>query len=77
MGILGFRKQRKDLRSALQSMRSHGIIVNGPYRRRSGMFVFSVANSVITEDELLRLQGEGKFETGELQEILAEIGKRL
>jgi len=41
------------------------------------MFVFSVANSVITEDELLRLQGEGKFETSELHEILAEIGKRL
>jgi len=75
MGILGFRKQRKDLRSALRSMRSHGIIVNGPYRRQSGMFVFSVANSVITEDELLRLQGEGKFETSELQEILGEIGK--
>ena len=76
MGILGFRKRRKDLRSALQSMRSQGIVVNGPYRRRSGMFVFSVANSVITEDELLRLQGEGKFETSELQEILAEIGKQ-
>ena len=40
------------------------------------MFVFSIANSVITEDELLRLQGEGKFATSELQGILAEIGKR-
>jgi hypothetical protein len=76
MGILAFRQQRYDLRSALHTLRNHGIIVNGPYRRRSGTFVFNIANCVITEDELLRLQNEGKLETNDLQEFLAEIGKR-
>jgi hypothetical protein len=76
MGILAFRKQRYDLRSALQTMRNHGIIVNGPYRRRNGTFVFSIANCVITEDELLRLQDEGKLEANDLQEFLAETRKQ-
>jgi len=76
MGILAFRKQRYDLRSALQTMRNHGIIVNGPYQRRNGTFVFSIANCVITEDELLRLQDEGKLEANDLQEFLAETRKQ-
>lgn len=76
MRILGFRNQRKDLRTALQSMRNHGIFVNGPYRRHTGTFVFSVSSCVITEDELLRLQREGKFEAKDLQEILTEIRNR-
>ena len=76
MGILAFRKQRYDLRSALQTMRNHGIIVNGPYRRRNGTFVFSIANCVITEAELLRLQDEGKLQANDLQEFLAETRKQ-
>jgi hypothetical protein len=76
MGVLAFRKQRYDLRSALHTLRNHGSIVNGPYRRQNGTFVFSIANCVITEDEMLRLQDEGKLEANDLQEFLAEIGKR-
>jgi hypothetical protein len=76
MGVLAFRKQRYDLRSALHTLRNHGIIVSGPYRRQNGAFVFSIANCVITEDELLRLQDEGKLQANDLQEFLAEIGKR-
>src|SRR5713101_3021217 len=55
MGILAYRKQHKVLNSAVQTMRSHGIAVSGPYRRQNGTLIFSVADDVVTEDELLRL----------------------
>jgi hypothetical protein len=76
MGILGYRKQRKDLRSAVQTIRKHGTPVSGPYRRRNGTLVFSVADCVVTEDELLRLPRNGRLEANNVQELLAEIGKR-
>jgi hypothetical protein len=75
MGILGYRKQRKDLRSAMQTIRNHGTPVSGPYRRRTGTLIFSVADCVVTKDELLRLPRDGRLETNNVQEILGEIGK--
>jgi hypothetical protein len=76
MGILAYRKQRKDLRSAVQTLRNHGTPVSGPYRRRDGTLVFSVADCVVTEDELLRLPRNGRLEAKNVQELPAEIKKR-
>jgi hypothetical protein len=76
MGILAYRRQRKDLGSAVQIMRNHAIAVSGPYRRRNGTLVFSVADDVVTEDELLRLPRDERLEANNIHELLAEIKKR-
>jgi hypothetical protein len=76
MGILAFRRQRKDLNSAVQTMRNHGIAVSGPYRRRNGTLMFSVADDVVTEDELLRLPRDERLEPDNVHELLAEVKKR-
>jgi hypothetical protein len=76
VGILPGRKQQKDLRLALQAMRKRGIVVNGPYRRRNGKFVLSIAKHVITETELLGLERSRKFEPNELENLLTEMEKR-
>jgi hypothetical protein len=76
MGILAFRKQRKVLNSAVQIMRNHGIAVSGPYRRRNGTLMFTVADHVVTEDELLRLPRDERLERNKVHEFLAKIKKR-
>jgi hypothetical protein len=76
MGILAYRKQRKDLSSAVQTMRNHGIAVSGPYRRQNGKLIFSVADDVVTEDELLHLPRDERFEPNSVHELLDEIKKR-
>jgi hypothetical protein len=76
MGILPYRKQRKDLNSAVQTMRNHGIAVSGPYRRQNGKLIFSVADDVVTEDELLRLPRDERLEPDSVHELLDEIKKR-
>jgi hypothetical protein len=75
MGIFATRRQRKNLRIAMQALRDGGIAVSGPYRRRRGTLVFSVAECVVTEDELLWLEREGKVDADELQGILSESKK--
>jgi hypothetical protein len=76
MGLLTFRKQRKDLNSAVQTMRTHGISVSGPYRMRTGTLVFRVADDVVTEDELLRFPRDERLEANNVHQLLAEIKKR-
>jgi len=76
MGMLAYRKQRKILNSAVQTMRQHGIAVSGPYRRRDGTLLFSVADCVVTEKELLRLRRDERLATNKVQELLAEIKER-
>jgi hypothetical protein len=76
MGILAYRKQRKDLNSAVQTMRNHGITVSGPYRKQNGTLIFSVADGVVTEDELLGLPRDERLEPDSVHELLDEIKKR-
>jgi hypothetical protein len=76
MGILAFRKQLKVLNCAVQIMRNHGIAVSGPYRRRNGTLMFSVADHVVTKDELLRLPRDESLEPNKVRELLAEFKKR-
>jgi hypothetical protein len=76
MGILAYRKQRRVLNSAVQTMRTRGIAVSGPYRRRDGTLLFSVADCVVTEEELLRLRRDERLEASNVHEILAAIKER-
>jgi hypothetical protein len=76
MGIFAYRKQRKILNSAVQVMRNHGLAVSGPYRRRDGTLFFSVANCVLTEEELLSLPRDERLEASKVQDLLAEIKGR-
>ena len=68
-------KQRNDLCLAVQTLRERGIAVRGPYRRQNGMLVFSIAECVVTEDELLRFLPDGNFDIHKFQELLSEIKK--
>lgn len=76
MGFLGYRKHRKILNSAVQIMRTRGIAVSGPYRRRDGTLLFSVADCVVTEEELLRLPRDERLEASNVHEIVAAIKER-
>ena len=73
MGILAFRRHRKDLRSAVRTIRNHGIAVSGPYRRQNGTLLFALAEYVVTEDEMLRLPRDERLEPSNVRELLAEI----
>jgi hypothetical protein len=76
MGILAYRKQRNNLNCVVQTVRNHGIAVSGPYRRRNGTLMFSVAHDVVTEDELLRLPRDERLEPERVHELLNEIKER-
>jgi hypothetical protein len=76
MGIFAYRKQRRVINSAVQTMRTRGIAVSGPYRRRDGTLLFSVADCVVTEEELLRLRRDERLEASNVHEILAAIQER-
>jgi hypothetical protein len=76
MEMFAYRRRRKDFRSVVQALQNHGTPVSGPYRRRNGTLVFSVADCVITEDELLELPCDRRLESNDIQQLLAEIGKR-
>jgi hypothetical protein len=75
MKILALQKQYKDFRTAAQNLTAHGVAVSGPYRRQNGTFVFGVAGCVVTEEELVHFQRDGKLSANSIQELLAEIGK--
>jgi hypothetical protein len=61
MKFLGFAKRLKDTSALVQELRDHGINVNGPFRRRNGTFIYSLAGCVVTERELPDLPNTGKL----------------
>lgn len=75
MKILALQKQHKVFRTAAQTLRTHGVAITGPYRRQNGTLVFSVADCVLTEEELLGFQRDGKLSGNSVKELLAEIAK--
>lgn len=76
MNILANQTQHKDFRKAAHELRKHGIAITGPYRRRNGTLVFSVADSVVTEEELLRFQRDGKISSNGIQDLSSKADKR-
>ena len=75
MMIFAGQRQCNNFRIALQTLRDCGVAVSGPYRRQNGVFVFSVADCVVTEDELLHLEHEGQFAASNVQGVLSESKK--
>jgi hypothetical protein len=73
--ILGFARRLKDIRAAVQTMRDQGIHVIGPFRRPNGTFVYSLADCVVTERELLDLAIAGKLDAAGVSELTAKIMK--
>lgn len=71
--LLSERIKQEDFRKALQELRSAGIGVTGPYRRRNGVFVFTVGGFVMTEDELLGLLHAGKLNAPDVSEFTAKM----
>ncbi len=75
MKILGFAKRLKDIAAFVQTLRDRGIKVTDPHRRRNGTFIYSLANCVVTERELLDLPHAGKLDASGVSELTAKIMK--
>jgi len=56
-------------------MQEHGIKVIGPFRRRNGTFIYSLAECVVTDHEILDLAKAGKLDAGGVSELTAKIKK--
>jgi hypothetical protein len=68
-----FARRPKDISVVVQTLRDHGIKVIGPYRRRNGSSIYSLANCVVTELELLDLASAGKLDAAGVSELAAKI----
>ena len=71
MRIFGYARRQKGIVTAVQTLREHGLQVTGPYRTRNAKMVFSVADYVVTEAELLELQCNGKLNAKGIAELFA------
>jgi len=69
------RSKAKDVRSFVRTLQDRGIRVSGPYRRRNGIFVYSLANRVVTESELWNAQKSGKLNV--IEELSGNVNGRL
>ena len=75
MKFLGFARGRKGSSVLVQELRDHGIHVIGPFRRHNDTFVYSLADCVVTERELLELAIAGKLDAAGVSELTAKIMK--
>ena len=75
MRILARQIKHKDFHTVARNLMAHGVAVTGPYRRRNGTLVFSIAGCVVTEEELVRFQQDRELSSNSIQELLAEISK--
>jgi hypothetical protein len=69
-------KRNESLRIAPQSPRQHRIVVAGAYQKRNGDCVFSVADQLLTEGELLSILRDEKLPENEIKDLISEIGKQ-
>jgi hypothetical protein len=75
MGILGYARRIGDIHAVVRTMRKHAVKVIGPFRRRNGGFVYSLADCVVTEREILDLAKAGKLDATGVSELIAKIKK--
>jgi hypothetical protein len=73
--FLGFARGLKDTSALVQELRDHGIHVIGPFRRHNGTFVYSLADCVVTEREILGLAIAKKLDAAGVSELTAKIMK--
>lgn len=55
MKILGFAWRSKDITAVVQTLRDHAIKVIGPHQTPKGTVIYTFADCVVTERELLDL----------------------
>jgi len=60
----------KELADLLRVARNSRLFLIGPFRRRSGDFVFGFTDTVVTETELRELQNERKLSLTGIQELM-------
>jgi len=75
MKFLGFARRLKDTSALVRDLRDHGIQVVGPFRRHDGTFVYSLADCVVTEREILDLAIAGKLDVAGVSELTTKIMK--
>ena|ERR1700687_2243083 len=51
MRMLGLARSIEDFHAVVRAMRKHGIEILGPFRRRNGAFICSLADCVVMENE--------------------------
>jgi hypothetical protein len=76
MSILGFARGPKDITAVVQALRDHGISVIGPFRSSNGTFLYSLADCVVTDRELLDLAITGKLDAAGVSELSAKIMRK-
>lgn len=75
MRMLGLARSIEDVHVVVRAMRKHGIEVIGPFRRRNGAFICSLADCVVMENEILDLAKAGKLDATGVSELTAKIKK--
>jgi hypothetical protein len=69
------RSKTQDISRFVRTLQGRGIQVSGPYRRRNGIFVYSLANRVVTESELWNAQKSEKLNV--IGELSGNVNGRL
>ena len=75
MKIFGFARRPKDIRAVVQTLRDHHITVTGPYQTPKGIVIYTLADCVVTERELLDLAKSEKLDATCVSGIAARIMK--
>jgi 6-phosphofructokinase len=65
----------KDIRAVVQTLRDQGIEVIGPYETPKGALIYTLADCVVTERELLDLAIAGKLDAAGVSELSAKVMK--
>jgi hypothetical protein len=74
MKLLGFARRPKDITAVVKTLRDHAMKVTGPYRTPKGTVIYTLADCVVTERELLGLAKAGNLGAA-VSELAAKVMK--
>jgi hypothetical protein len=75
MKILGFARGPQDIRAVIRKLRDQGIQITGPYQTPKGTVIYTLADGIVTERELLDFAKTGKLDAAGVSEFTARIMK--
>ncbi len=75
MQNLGFAPGPEDIHAVLQTVRDRGIQVTGAYETPRSILVYTLADGIMTERELLDLAKAGKLDAAGVSELPDEMIK--
>jgi hypothetical protein len=73
MRIIDSWKRPKRIHVVVQTLRALGVQVTGPYRRRNGTSLYTLADCIVAESELLDLEHAGKLNATGVLELIAKV----